>query len=131
MKVELSFDIVIAETTRPEHAHPDGTPRRVKFYVLENELDHLQLESTNQSEYRAGQAESGNFKTNAAQDKWLKDTGKNVTMDLDPRLHELEDLENASFRATGSYKAFETVSADVLDTLFPKGLGRGVQPHRA
>jgi hypothetical protein len=128
VEVELSLDFVKAKTTRPQHANPDGTPREVEFYVLEAELDHLQLQSANQATFVAPSAVGmAHFSTDAEQDGWLKTTSPSVTMDIDPRLHELKDLENASFRKTSSYKAFESVSDKMLRSLFPNGLDSGRQ----
>ena len=128
VEIELSFDKVSCKTIRPELAGPDGAPREAEFYVLEAELDHLQLSSSNASTYAAaGASSSTHFTDDTQQDDWLKSTGDAVTMDIDPRLHELKDLENASFRSTGSYKAFERAAGKVVPWLFPNGLGHGRQ----
>jgi hypothetical protein len=121
VEIEFSFDIVTATTKRPEHADENGQPRTVKFYVLEGELDHLQLQSANQGNYAAGDADGGAFKTDDAQEKWLKKTSGEVTMDIDPRLHELDDLENDAFRQTDSYRAFEGVNDKLKTAIFPNG----------
>lgn len=128
VEIELSLDFVKATTNRPGHVNADGTPKTVEFCVLEAELDHLQLVSANQSSFvAAGSVASGAFSNDAEQDAWLKATSPNVTMDIDPRLHELKDLENESFRKTASYKAFEGVSGRMLGALFPNGLQSGRQ----
>jgi hypothetical protein len=127
VEIEFSFDKVNCKTLRSDHANADGTPREAEFYVLEAELDHLQLQSTNQSNFAAGDANGGYFSNDSQQSSWLKGTSDQVTMDIDPRLHELKDLENKSFRATTSYKQFETAQAKIIPWLFPNGLGHGRQ----
>lgn len=128
VEIELSFDKVKCKTLRPNLAQPSGAPRQAEFYVLEAELDHLQLSSSNQGTYAAANTSSStHFQDDAQQDKWLSATSEAVTLDIDPRLHELRDLENASFRSTGSYKAFERAAAKVVPWLFPKGLGAARQ----
>lgn len=134
VEIELSFDWVDAHTVRSELAKPDGLPRTARFCVLEAELDHLQLASKNKASFAAGAAagaarasSSAHFATDSQQDLWLKSTGKKVTLDIDPRLHELEDLANASFRSTASYRSFEEVAKRLVPALFPNGLGAGHQ----
>jgi hypothetical protein len=128
VEIEFSFDKVKTKTLRPQLNNADGTPREAEFFVLEAELDHLQLQSTNQSTFAAaGTTQSGHFSNDAQQDTWLKGTSDTVTMDIDPRLHELKDLENKSFRSTGSYKSFEKAQAKIIPWLFPQGLGHGRQ----
>ncbi len=128
VEIELSLDFVKTRTLRPNHANPDGTPRETEFYVLEGELDHLQLQSANRGTYAAnGAVNNAVFQTEQQQEQWLKATSTDVTMDIDPRLHELKDLDNASFRSTSSYKQFEQVSEKMLPHLFPKGLDSGRQ----
>ncbi len=127
VEIEFSFDFVTAETLRPTHADRNGKPRKIEFCVLEGELDHLQLQSQNQNSFQAAGAGTGSFSTDDAQDDWLKTTGSKVTMDIDPRLHELEDLENKSFRGTDSYKQFEGANGKLLPFLFPDGLNPGKQ----
>jgi hypothetical protein len=127
VEIEFSFDKVKTKTTRPGMANADGTAKEAEFYVLEAELDHLQLTSSNASTYQAGGARTSYFTRDSDQNKWLDNTSDQVTMDIDPRLHELKDLDNKSFRATGSYQDFETSAAKVIPWLFPNGLGHGRQ----
>lgn len=128
VEIELSLDFVKVTTNRPQHANPDGTPRTVEFCVLEAELDHLQLQSANQANFVApSSVGTAHFTTDADQDNWLRATSPSVTMDIDPRLHEVKDLDNKSFRETTSYKAFEGVSGRMLGALFPNGLQSGRQ----
>ncbi len=122
VEIELSFDFVTARTLRNEHGNLDGSPREVKYAVLEAELDHLQLQSANATDFQGSSAGFLAFKDDNSQDDWLKATSAQATMDIDPRLHELEDLENESFRSTGSYKAFEGANKKLLPFLFPAGL---------
>ncbi|MCK5690098.1 hypothetical protein KAI87_12550, partial [Myxococcota bacterium] len=121
VEVELSLDKVVASTMRGEHAMPDGSARSVEFYVLEAELDHLQLQSKNQGNYAAAGAEVSVFSTDAIQDDWLAATGTEATMDVEPRLHELSDLENSAFRSTDSYLSFEKINETIKSALFPNG----------
>ncbi|MBI1944484.1 MAG: hypothetical protein HYS27_02240 [Deltaproteobacteria bacterium] len=128
VEIELSLDFVKVTTNRPQHANPDGSPRVVEFCVLEAELDHLQLQSSNQANFVApSSVGTAHFTTDAEQDNWLRATSPTVTMDIDPRLHEVKDLENKAFRETPSYKAFEGVSDRMLNALFPNGLTSGRQ----
>jgi hypothetical protein len=128
VEIELSLDFVKAKTLRPGHADAAGAAREVEFCTLEAELDHLQLQSANQSTFvAAGTVTQGTFNTDADQDTWLKASSAAVTMDIDPRLHEIKDLENKSFRNTGSYKSFEGVTAKLVPMLFAGGLGEGRQ----
>lgn len=128
VEIELSLDFVKVTTNRPQHANPDGSPRVVEFCVLEAELDHLQLQSANQANFVAPSAVgTAHFSTDAEQDNWLRSTSQSVTMDIDPRLHEVKDLDNKAFRETPSYKAFEGVSDRMLNALFPNGLSSGRQ----
>ncbi len=127
VEIEFSFDFVKATTTRPEHAGADGKPQVIEFCVLEGELDHLQLQSANQNEFQAAGASSSSFSDDRGQDDWLKKTSSKVTLDVDPRLHEVEDLKNNSFRSTESYKAFEGANGKLLQRIFPRGLKPGKQ----
>ncbi len=129
VEVELSFDRVSTKTLRPEHNQADGSPRRAEFFVLEAELDHLQLGSANQNTnvLAGGTPNVGSFSKDAEQDQWLKATSDQVTTDIDPRLHELKDLDNESFRATASYKSFEDLAKKLVPALFPEGLTPGRQ----
>ncbi len=132
VEIELSLDFVKASTTRSNHADAQGAPRSVEFCVLEAELDHLQVGgSQNQGTFAAQSAGSGGFQTDAQQDQWLTATSDQVTMDIDPRLHELKDLDNASFRNTSSYKAFEGVTRRLVPMLFARGLEPGRQKAAA
>ncbi len=87
--------------------------------------------SQNQGTFAAQSTGSGGFTTDAQQEQWLSTLSDNLTMDIDPRLHELKDLENASFRQTTSYKAFEGASKKLVPFLFPKGLEPGRQKAAA
>ncbi len=117
-----------AKTLRPGHADASGAAREVEFCTLEAELDHLQLQSANQSTFvAAGSVQPGTFNNDVDQDTWLKASSASVTMDIDPRLHEIKDLDNKSFRSTGSYKSFEGVAAKLVPALFKNGLGEGRQ----
>lgn len=127
VETEFSFDKVQAQTLRPEHGERDGSPRQATFYVLEGELNHLQLSSENQSDYKAAGADTSLFDTDDAQTEWLENTSESVTMDIEPRLHTLEDLENESFRQTASYRAFEDINTALKEELFPKGFAPAKQ----
>ncbi len=129
VEIEFSLDEVHTKTVRPEHAKPDGSPREAEFFVLEAELDHLQLASANKSTYALanGQPQTGTFNDDTQQDTWLKATSDKVTMDIEPRLHELRDLDNESFRQTSSYKSFTEAVKKLIPSLFPNGLGVGHQ----
>jgi hypothetical protein len=135
VELELSFDKVNCKTLRPGHNDANGKPQEVEFYVLEAELDHLQLASSNATNYAAasgnGSPSAGYFRDDTTQDKWLTSTSDEVTMDIEPRLHELDDLKNSSFRSTTSYKQFEGATGALIPALFPNGLVPGVQKSAA
>jgi|GEM_PF-1976694 len=126
VEIELSLDKVNVKSLRPEHNDASGKPRQTEFWILEAELDHLQLASANQSNYSAATA-SGGFANDQQQTQWLSNLSSDVTMDIEPRLHELNDLNNDSFRRTDDYKAFEGVVDRVLPKLFPAGWDPAVQ----
>ena len=44
---EVSLDHVVATTLRPEHNGADGLPQSTEFFVIEGEVDHKQINSTN------------------------------------------------------------------------------------
>lgn len=122
VEVELSLDKVRFETLRPHH-DAGGEPRRGEFFVVEAELDHLQLQSENEAEYAAVDLSAArNFNSERDQLTWLANTSSEVSMDLEPRLHELEDLEDSAFRRSGGYRAFEEVSKKLIPALFPRGI---------
>ncbi|MCK5689130.1 hypothetical protein KAI87_07665, partial [Myxococcota bacterium] len=127
VEIEISLDKVMAKTVRDVHANINGEARETTFYVMESELDHLQLASSNQAAYVGGSASVGIFETDDNQDDWLENISDTATMDVDPRLHELEDLKNKAFRNTSSYKSFEVANAIMTQELFPAGFAPAKQ----
>ncbi|MCC6175532.1 MAG: hypothetical protein IT305_09545 [Chloroflexi bacterium] len=146
LEVEYSFDVVKAKTLRPEHAHRDGSPRTVEFYVAEAELDHLEFQNkrkaqattnvvTNATNNAAvnggavlapGSVQVGSFRSSAEQFDWLRQTG-NVTLDVDPRLHTLKDLKTNDIPLSTSHAMFKENMRFMLPKLFPDGLTDGAQ----
>ncbi|MCP4500673.1 MAG: hypothetical protein GY822_12000 [Deltaproteobacteria bacterium] len=130
LEVELSIDEVTAKTKLPEHNGPDGKPQTVKFYQVEGEMDHVQLKtSSNAAEFDLP-SDVSSFTTDDSQTKWLENTSKdagNVTMDIEPRLHDLKDLENPAERNNESYKQFKDMLSPLMDHLFPSGTTDAIQ----
>jgi hypothetical protein len=116
---ELSLDMVTSTTMRKEH-EVNGQPQVREYYVIETELDHLQLNSSNVTEM-------ADTKTKAAltsatdQETWLKDTAaaqKKGDVELEvmskPQLHSNDHVKEGSFRHTSSYKDFESMQEKLL-----------------
>jgi hypothetical protein len=136
---ELSLDMVHAQTLRPEHL-VNGAPQEKTYYVIETELDHLQINSANVTEMADTKAKSALTST-AAQETWLKDTStKQGAGDVElevlskPQLHSVDHLSEGSFRQTASYKDFEGMQEHLLDALcdgFRPGAARQKSAHFA
>jgi hypothetical protein len=121
---ELSLDMVTAQTMRPEH-QVNGQPQVREYYVIETELDHLQLNSNNVTEMADAKNKSA-LTTATAQETWLKDTAAAAqagTVDLEvqskPQLHGNEHVKEGSFRQTSSYKDFESMQEHLLAAICP------------
>jgi len=136
---ELSLDMVHARTLRPEH-QVNGAPQEQIYYVIETELDHLQINSTNVTEMADTKAKSALTST-AAQATWLKDTvakqgtgGVALEVLAKPQLHSVDHLSDGGFRQTGSYKDFEGMQERLLGALcdgFRPGAARQKSAHFA
>ena len=130
LEVELSIDEVTAKTKLPEHNGPDGKPQTVTFYQVEGEMDHVQLKTSSDAGEFDIPSDVSSFQTNDAQEKWLESTSKdagNVTMDVEPRLHDLKDLENPAERNNESYKQFKGMLEPLMDYIFPGGTTDAIQ----
>ena len=116
---EVSLDMVHAKTVRNEH-QVNGQPQEQTYYVIETELDHLQLNSSNTTEMVQAKQSSA-LVTTAAQEKWLQDTAasqKAGTAELQilskPQLHSIDHVSEGSFRQTPSYRDFESMQSKML-----------------
>ncbi|MCC6805962.1 MAG: hypothetical protein IT381_00950 [Deltaproteobacteria bacterium] len=119
---ELSLDKVNARTLRKEH-EVNGQPQEKEYYVIETELDHLQINSANVTEMQEAKTKSAlltqkdqdAFFTQAKQDL---DAGKaEFEVMSAPQLHSVEHVKEGSFRQTASYKDFEGMNDALLEAL--------------
>jgi hypothetical protein len=124
LEVELSIDEVTATTKRPEHNGPDGKPQSITFYQVEGEMDHVQLKTTSSAANFDLPDDVSSFRTDADQTKWLDATTKEagaVTMDIEPRLHDIADLHNPAEKKAESYVEFKHMLDPLMDHLFTGG----------
>jgi hypothetical protein len=136
---ELSLDEVHAKTMRKEH-ELNGAPQERSYYVIETELDHLQINSKNQTSLQSTGKRAA-LVDDKAQEQWLKDTSAKVQsgdQQLEvlqkPQLHSLDHVKEGSFRKTASYKQFEKMQDALLDALcvgFKPGPARQKSAHFA
>jgi hypothetical protein len=114
-KAELSLDMVHAKTVRPEH-QINGVDQEETYYVIETELDHLQLTSANQVDL--GKKRTSSALLNAASHDDFFKTAKTNNTDFTPlarpQLHSLDQVHEGSFRQTPSYTDFESMNAKLL-----------------
>jgi hypothetical protein len=119
---ELSLDMVNAKTVRPEHMR-NGQPIEETYYVIEAELDHLQINSANVSEVQ--EAKNKNALTNTtAQEQWLTTTAdaqKKGDVELEvlskPQLHTEQQVKDGTARHTASYKDYEKMQDKLLGAI--------------
>lgn len=116
---ELSLDMVTAQTLRPAH-QVNGQPQVREYYVIETELDHLQLNSNNVTQMADPKTKSA-LTSQTEQETWLKNTAaqqKAGTAELEllskPTLHSNDHVKEGSFRQTPSYKDFEAMQEKLL-----------------
>lgn len=136
---ELSLDMVHAKTMRPEH-QVNGVDQEQTYYVIEAELDHLQINSTNVTEMQDSKVKAA-LTSATAQDAWLKQTAVDQTagsVDLmimnKPQLHSVEHVKEGSFRQTASYKDYEGMQEHLLVAIcdnFKPGPARQKSAHFA
>jgi hypothetical protein len=136
---ELSLDYVHSKTVRPEHMK-NGQPQEATYYVIETELDHLQINSSNVTALQDSKSKAA-LTSAAAQETWLKDTAaKQASGDVDlqvlskPQLHSNEHVKEGSFRQTDSYKDFEAMQEKLIASLckgFRPGPARQKSAHFA
>ncbi|MDP2342033.1 MAG: hypothetical protein Q8O67_13830 [Deltaproteobacteria bacterium] len=136
---ELSLDMVHAQTVRPEH-EVNGKPQEQTYYVIEAELDHLQINSSNVTEMVDSTSKAALTST-AAQETWIKSTVAGLaagTADLmvmnKPQLHSVEHVKEGSFRQTPSYKDYEGMQENLLVAIcdnFKPGPARQKSAHFA
>lgn len=124
VKAELSLDTVTATTTRPEH-QVDGKPQTETFYVVESELDHLQINSDNvtdaQDVSKKSAIISSDDLTTFIDEKKKEVASGDVEFEAmrQPTLHGKEHVDEGSFRKTDDYKIFEKMNKAILDATTP------------
>jgi hypothetical protein len=119
---ELSLDQVNARTLRPEH-EVNGGPQTREYFVIETELDHLQINSANVTEMKTATSKAALISKDA-QDKFLDQAKQDLaagTVEFEvmnePQLHSVEHVKEGSFRQTASYKEFEGMNDALLAAL--------------
>ncbi len=124
VKAALSLDTVTAKTTRPEH-QVDGKPQTETFYVVESELDHLQINSENVTDAQDVKKKSAIISTDDLKN-FVDDVGPKVKAgDIEfeamrqPTLHGKEHVDEGSFRKTDDYKIFEKMNEAILNATTP------------
>ncbi len=136
---ELSLDMVHAQTLRLEH-QVNGQPQEQTYYVMEAELDHLQINSSNVTQMQDSKSKAA-LTSAAAQDSWVKTQAAAQaagTADLmimnKPQLHSVEHVLEGSFRQTASYKDYEGMQEHLLVAIcdnFKPGPARQKSAHFA
>ncbi len=123
---ELSLDMVSAQTLRKEH-EVSGAAQTREYFVIEMELDHLQLNSSNVTEMADTKTKAALTST-VEQETWLKATAAaqqkgDVELEVmsKPQLHSNEHVKDGSFRQTSSYKDFEGMQARLLVAICDNG----------
>lgn len=119
---ELSLDQVNARTLRKEH-EVNGQPQEREYFVIETELDHLQINSANVTEMKEAKTKSALISKDA-QDKFIDQAKQDIAAGKvefeimnEPQLHSVEHVKEGSFRQTASYKDFETMNEALLEAL--------------
>jgi hypothetical protein len=136
---ELSLDIVHSKTLRPEHM-VNGQPQEQTYYVIEAELDHLQIASKNVTEMPEASSKSA-FTDVVAQETWLQTKASEQASgaaDLvilnRPQLHSVDHVKDGTFRQTASYKDYEGMQEHLLVAIcdnFKPGPARQKSAHFA
>ncbi len=136
---ELSLDMVHAQTLRAEH-EVAGKPQEQTYYVIEAELDHLQINSANVTAMAETKTKAALTST-AAQDDWVKarvaeqTAGTSELMIMNkPQLHSVEHVREGSFRETASYRDYEGMQEHLLVAIcdnFKPGPARQKSAHFA
>lgn len=141
-KAELSLDMVHAQTLRNEH-QINGQPQERTYYVIETELDHLQINSSNVTQMANGVADTDKaaLTTPAEQTAYFDQVKQQVAAggaDLEiltkPQLHSVDHVAEGSFRKTESYSDFEKMNASLLTAICGKkmpGAARQKSAHFA
>ncbi len=119
---ELSLDEVHVRTLRPEH-QINGVPQEIVFYVVETELDHLQLNSSNVTTQQSVLNKSA-LVNKAEQEAFVQAAQQALAtgaMHLEtlkkPQLHSIDHISEGSFRTTASYHEFEKMQGKMLKAL--------------
>lgn len=136
---ELSLDMVHAQTLRREH-QVNGAPQEQTYYVIEAELDHLQINSSNVTQMQSSKTKAALTST-AAQETWLKAQAaehragtSELTIMNKPQLHSVDHVKEGSFRQTASYKDYEGMQEHLLGAIcdgFKPGAARQKSAHFA
>lgn len=121
MEIEVSLDEVTATTLRPEHNGPDGKPRSVTFYVMEEEVDHKQINSSNSLESPAAAAATNAPLDEATQKAVLAGLGPKATLNVEPSLHTRAEWANPGLRATATFSAADKATSALAQAILPQG----------
>ncbi len=124
---ELSLDKVTAKTLRPEH-EVNGQAQERTYFVIESELDHLQINSSNVTELEDVKTKSALISYKEQTD-FLEQAAKAQTegsaeyeLLRQPQLHGAAHIKDGTFRKTPSYKDFEAMNAAILKALCGENL---------
>lgn len=119
---EISLDQVNARTLRKEH-EINGQPQEREYFVIETELDHLQINSANTTEQKEAKTKSA-LTSATLQEQFLAKAKADLAAGAvqfeimnEPQLHGVEHVKEGSFRQTASYKDFETMNEKALKAL--------------
>ena len=124
-KAELSLDMVHSQTLRAEH-QVNGQPQERTYFVIETELDHLQINSANVTQMgpTVGNNDKAALTNPTEQASYVDQVKQQVAAggaDLEiltkPQLHSVDHVSEGSFRQTESYKDFEGMNASLLDAI--------------
>ncbi len=110
VRAELSIDDVVATLL----ADPS---KMVRFFVVETELDHMQMSSTNKMSFELPK-DIASYENNAEQDEWLDNTSSRVTTVVEPRLHSIDDLSSSASAHSETENAFVDAIQKVKGYLF-------------
>lgn len=124
---ELSLDHVKAETARQDMM-VNGQPQKREYFVIETELDHMQINAKNAVEAQEVKSKAA-LTTPAAQAEFVAETKKGIAEGkvalevlAEVELHSQDHVKEGSFRKTPSYKDFEDMNGALLKALFGKDM---------
>lgn len=105
---------MLGTTVRPEHM-VNGKPLEVEMYVMEAEVDHKQVNSTNVKEVPSNLAAGfGAPLDGAAQDAIFAQLSNEATLNVEPSLHTKAQLTHPGLRDTPEQKAGEALMKKLI-----------------